>query len=234
MRITSGQPTPDSPVHRAILVVDIENSTGRRDPEKARLRRRLYHLLEDALQMSGVSPADRDALVDRGDGVLVLIHPADHLPKSLLLTMLAPALDALVLEHNGAFPHLRLGLRMALHAGEIHHDPQGPFGEAIDLACRLLDSPELKATLKRGSAPTALAVSHHLYDTIVRHQYAGIDAAVYQPLIRVNLADTVRRGWVRQPRQRVLSRLPHPARSRGRLGACGDQYLKVSSSTPPG
>jgi len=89
---------------------------------------------------------------------------------------------------------------VAVHAGEVHYDPQGPFGEAIDLTCRLLDAPDLKNTLKRGAASIALAVSHHLYDTVIRQQYAGIDAMSFQPLLHVCLGGTVRQGWVFQQR----------------------------------
>jgi hypothetical protein len=187
---------PIGSVHRALLVVDIENSTGRRDPVKARLRHELYHLLEEALRTSGILPRHRDALIDRGDGVLVLIHPADHLPKALLLTTLVPTLDRLLAEHNAAFPQLAFRLRVVVHAGEVHYDLRGAFGEAIDLICRLLNAPELKATLRQGEAPTALAVSHHVYDTVVRHDHAGIADQAFQPLIRVDVGGTVRHGWV--------------------------------------
>jgi hypothetical protein len=196
MKPTIQSQIPTSAVHRALVMVDIENSTGRRDPIKARLRSTLYQLLETALQTSGISPRHRDAVVDRGDGALMLIHPADHIPKSLLFASFVPTIDTLVAEHNCAYPHLEIRLRVALHAGEINHDARGPFGEAIDLTCRLLDAPELKAVLKHGPAPTALAVSHHLYDTVIRQQYAGIDPVDYEPLIRLNLAGGERQGWV--------------------------------------
>ncbi len=184
-------------VHRALFVVDIENSTARRDPVKARLRGVLYQLLDEALRTSRIAPGDRDRLVDRGDGVLVLIKPADHIPKSNLFTVLVPTLERLVEQHNRNSPELALRLRMAVHAGEVHHDEHGPFGEAIDLTCRLLDSPELKAALGSASSSTVLAVSHHLYEAIIRHQYDGIDATGYSPLIHVELVGKARQGWLR-------------------------------------
>jgi class 3 adenylate cyclase len=188
---------PASPVHRALFVVDIENSTAKPDPVKARLRRVLYHLLGEALRTSGISPDDCDRLVDRGDGVLILIKPADHIPKLTLFTVLVPTLEDLVERHNRDNPELVLRLRMAVHAGEVHHDEQGPFGEAVDLTCRLLDAPELKAALKHASSSTVLAVSQHLYEVIIVHHYDGIDATMYSPLIRVELVGTPRQGWLR-------------------------------------
>jgi hypothetical protein len=64
---TSWRSTGDHPVHRTLFVVDIENSTARADPVKARLRRVLYRLLDEALRRSGISPRDRDRPVDRGE-----------------------------------------------------------------------------------------------------------------------------------------------------------------------
>jgi hypothetical protein len=185
------------PVHRVLLVVDIENSTSRRDPVKARLRQVLYRILDEALHTSGIPPLYRDPLVDRGDGALVLIRPADHLPKSSLFINLIPTLEYLVDKHNEDCPRLSLRLRIAVHAGEIHHDEQGPFGEAIDLTCRLLDSPELKAALKLTSSSTVLAVSEHLYDVIIKHEYDGIDTARYSSHLRVDLAGASWQGWLR-------------------------------------
>lgn len=197
------QPTTSSPVHRTLLVVDIENSTGRHDPVKAQLRQTLYRILDEALHAGGIAPRYCDPIVDRGDGALVLIRPADHLPKSCLFTVLVPMLDRLIEKHNEKRPALALRVRIAVHAGEIHHDEHGPFGEAIDLTCRLLDSPELKTALRQASSSTVLAVSEHLHEVIIKHQYDGIDATAYSPRLRVDLAGTIRAGWLRIE--------PHPA-----------------------
>ena len=43
------------PVHRLIVVVDIEGSTIRTNPVKGQLRRDLYELLERALQDAGIT-----------------------------------------------------------------------------------------------------------------------------------------------------------------------------------
>jgi class 3 adenylate cyclase len=186
-----------SPVFRALFVVDIENSTANSDLVKGRLRRTLYHLLDEALRLSEISPEDRDRLVDRGDGVLVLIKPTDRVPTPNLFTVLVPKFERLVAQHNNNSPELVLRLRMAVHAGEVHHDEHGPFGEAVDLTCRLLDSSELKTALKCTDAPTVLAVSQYLYEAIIRHDYDDIDATRYSPFIRIELVGKTREGWLR-------------------------------------
>ena len=58
----------DLPHHRAIVALDIEQSTRRPDPVKAELRRMMYELFETALRSAGIQRQHRDRFVDRGDG----------------------------------------------------------------------------------------------------------------------------------------------------------------------
>ena len=53
-------------------------------------------------------------------------------------------------------------IRSGLHAGEIHYDSRAPFGEALDVAFRLLDARELKRALRDTSAPLVHVVSNDL------------------------------------------------------------------------
>jgi hypothetical protein len=192
------------PVHRSILAVDIEGSTRRRNPVKKELREQVYRLLFEALCVAGIDKAYCDPFTDRGDGVLVLLHPADHLPKPLLLTRLIPALVNLLEAHNNGIspaeqPRI-LRLRAVLHAGEVHHDPNGPFGEDLDIAFRLLDAPRFKAHLRSATRPLALVASEYIYRAIIRHGYGGIDEEEFLPIVNVNVGDQRQKGWVHSPR----------------------------------
>ena len=80
------------PVHRSILAVDIEGSTRRTNTVKEELRQLVYQLVLDALGTAGIDDHYYDPFTDRGDGVLVLVRPADEFPKPLLLSCLIPAL----------------------------------------------------------------------------------------------------------------------------------------------
>lgn len=40
-----------------------------------------------------------------------------------------------------------------MHSGNVNDDDNGCFGEALDIAFRLLDAPSVKATLKRHKEP---------------------------------------------------------------------------------
>jgi class 3 adenylate cyclase len=188
-----------SPRHRCIVAVDIEASTTRTNAAKAELRRAMYDLLEQALQGGGVSRRYRDRGIDRGDGVLTLVRPVDQVPKTLLLNPVIPLLADLLAGHDAEHPDQRFRMRAVVHAGEIHYDGRGVFGEALDLSFRLLDAPEVKRTLRGTSAPLVLVASDDIYRTVIRQGYDGIDQSAFAPLVRVAVAGRRHRGWVHVP-----------------------------------
>ncbi len=201
----SGGQLPVGPVHRSIIAVDLEGSTTRTNPVKGELRRVIYELLEQSLEAVAITGNHLEPLADRGDGVLVLIRPHDDVPKTVLLDRLVPHLTTLLAEHNAqaAQPALRIRLRAVVHAGEVHVDVRGFYGEAIDIAIRLLDSPRVKTVLKHAAAPLVLVVSDEIYSGIVCHGYA--EAGTYSPLVQVLVANRRHRGWVHVPTPVVAS-----------------------------
>lgn len=194
-------PAQAHPRYRTIMAVDIESSTLRNNSAKAELRRVLYRLLLEAFGRAGIEDRHIDSLADRGDGVLALIQPFDEVPKTLLLNTVVPALGALLAEHNAGLSSAAaadrgLRIRVVVHAGETHRDRHGTYGEALDVACRLLDSPETKEALRRTDGPLVLVVSEDVYHSIVRQGYVGIEADAYVPLVHVNVGHRRHRGWV--------------------------------------
>ena len=181
-----------SPCHRTIMAVDIEGSTARTDPVKARLREAMYDIVEKTLDSAGVADRHRDPFIDRGDGLLALIHPADEVPKTLLLNPVVPMLRDLLLGQG-------FRLRAVVHAGEVHYDARGCFGEPLDVAFRLLDSSKLKRRLSHVAEPLVLVVSDDIYFSVVRRGYDGIDNHDYLPAVRVRVAGRSHRGWVHVP-----------------------------------
>ncbi|MBV9141892.1 MAG: hypothetical protein JO115_13405 [Pseudonocardiales bacterium] len=191
--------TQDLPRPRSILAVDIESSTDRINPAKARFRRVTHELVDEAFQVSGIIKRHRDALIDRGDGVAALVHPVDHAPKALLLSSVIPTLSRLLADHNTCFPDHQFRLRAVVHAGEVHYDRGGCFGESLDLTFRLLDAPKVKKTLRQTTAPLVLVVSEEIYQSVIRHRYHGIDEGSFKPRVRVQLAGRWHRGWIHVP-----------------------------------
>jgi hypothetical protein len=199
-------PTVGLPRHRVIVAVDIEQSTSRPDPVKAELRRTLYDLFDQALRSAGIHRRHRDRFTDRGDGILALIHPVDQASKPIVLNRAIPALCQLLTKHNASLAstgrlHEQFRVRVAVHAGEIHYDNNGCFGEALDIAFRLLDAPGVKKALRIEPDPLTLVISDDIYQTIVRHGYAGIDFHAFHPLINVYIAGRRYPGWIRTSRQ---------------------------------
>ncbi|HEX6358159.1 hypothetical protein [Actinophytocola sp.] len=179
------------PHHRAILAVDTADSTAMTNIVKGRVRHSMYEVFERALYAAGIENVHHDPLIDRGDGVLALIHPM--VPKTLLLNTVVPELGKLLAQHDG------LRLRAVVHAGEVHYDHRGCFGESLDLSFRLLDAPELKLLLKAVLSPLAVVLSEDIYRAVARHGYDRIDADGFAPLVRVEIAGRTHRGWVRLP-----------------------------------
>jgi class 3 adenylate cyclase len=194
------------PYHRAIVALDIERSTSRPDPVKGELRNKIYELFDAALCSAGICERYRDRFIDRGDGILALIHPVNRAPKALLLNQAIPALNRLLTDYNASLPRVsrpqrQLRVRVVVHAGEVHYDANGCFGEALDVAFRLLDAAHVKRALQAAADPLTLVVSGDIYRTVVRHGYDAIDQCAFHPLVRVEIAGNHYQGWVHIPEQ---------------------------------
>jgi hypothetical protein len=222
---------PDGPVYRLIVGLDVEGSTKRTNPMKGQLRRILYDLLERALKAAGIHPRHLEELADRGDGVLILIRPHDDVPKTVLFGRLIPALTALLTGHNAAIaePELQMRLRAVVHAGEVHDDGRGFYGDDIDVAFRLLESPTVKRMLREApEAPLVLVVSEEIWDGIVRHGY--VDGGPYRQRVQVRVGERRRRGRVHIPVP-VRSELPAGIR-RARTSRPGPSLAIASQGSP--
>jgi hypothetical protein len=199
-------PAAGLPHHRAIVAVDIERSTSRPDPVKAELRTKTYEMFDAALRSAGIHRRHRDRLIDRGDGVLALIRPVDQAPKALLLNRAVPAFSRFLTDHNASLPRSgrtqrQLRARVVVHAGEVHYDTNGCFGEALDVAFRLLDADRVKRTLREAAGPLILVVSGDIYSSVVRHGYDGIDQHAFHQLVRVQIAGHRHLGWIHIPEE---------------------------------
>lgn len=137
------------------------------------------------------------AIEDRGDGMILLI-PAT-VSKVDILDPVIPRLAHELHTHNVKVdPELRIRLRVAVHAGEVHRDPHGWVGSDLNTACRLVNSEplyqQLQATPDR---PLALIVSNLIYHGVVRHHYRTIDPTTYTPIRVISKeVDTV--AWLQK------------------------------------
>ncbi|MFD0630602.1 hypothetical protein ACFQ9X_02000 [Catenulispora yoronensis] len=182
------------------------------------IRDALYATLRDAFEDSGI-PWRQTVREDRGDGVLIFVS-AD-VSKVLLLGKLPSRLGELLDRGNAQrAPRQRFRLRVAVHAGEVHHDAHGYAGYDVNLAFRLVDAQPLRAAMAGNQAPVGLIVSEGVHDGVLRHRYGGLDPAAYERVrVQVKTADVA--GWIRvvagpatvpAPRRAALV-LPAPART---------------------
>lgn len=219
MRRYSPPPETSWAVHRSIVAVDIEGSTNRTNAVKGRLREAMYGLLEEALRAARIGEHICDPLVDRGDSALALIHASDDAPKIRLLDAVVPTLVGLLVEHNRHNVELGFRLRMVVHAGEVHWDGRGWYGEAVDVACRLLDAPEVKRVLVQASSPLVVVVSEMIHQSIVVQGYDGVDTAGFKPIAPVRVGGRRHRAWVYVPEGDSVGDVP--AQPRGDLSLDG-------------
>ena len=185
---------------RVIVALDIEGSTSRPDPVKAELRTMLYELFDAALRSAGVSARRRDQFTDRGDGLLALIDPAD---QALLFNLVIPVFGRLLAGYNAGLQDpggrdRRLRVRVVMHTGNVHDDDNGCFGEALDIAFRLLDAPRVKTALKVAQGPALLVVSGDVH-SLVASCCRGVTGHRASRLVTVQVAGHEHQGWIHIP-----------------------------------
>jgi hypothetical protein len=59
-----------------------------------------------------------------------------------------------------------LRVRVVTHAGDVRYDANGCFGEALDVAFRLLDAHPVKKALRETTDPLVLVISADIYVSI--------------------------------------------------------------------
>jgi Tetratricopeptide repeat len=183
------------PVHRAIMVVDVERfgDPARTNLNQLAVRGGLYRALAQAFDESGV--VWRSCVSeDRGDGALILIPP--DVSKTRLVTRLPVCLIRAIKRHNaGSAAPEGMRLRVALHAGEVYGDEHGVAGAAVNHAFRLTEAPALKSALEASPGVIAFIVSDWLFNEVVRHDPEA-EPCSYRK-VQVAVKETSAVGWIR-------------------------------------
>ncbi len=188
---------PKPPVHRTVLVVDVEGFTDRcrTNAHQVIVRDGLYRALRQAFRAAGIE-WDAGHAEDRGDGVLFLALP--EVPKTRFVDALPGELAEALRTHNdGRNREERIRLRMALHAGEVSFDEHGVTGAAVNLTFRLADAQPLREALAASGGVLALIVSSWFYDEVVRNSPEARPAAYRR--VRVAVKETAAEGWICLP-----------------------------------
>jgi class 3 adenylate cyclase len=188
---------PRLPVHRTVLVVDVEKfgDPRRTNRHKLVVRDGLYSALRRALENVGIMWNECDH-EDRGDGILIVIP--SWFPKSLLVEFFPTELVTALIAHNQTHcEEERIRLRAAIHAGELLYDGHGVVGKAVDLTFRLLDASGLRQALAESANVLALITSAWFYDEVVQHSHARHHLTYHQ--VRVCAKETDTAAWICLP-----------------------------------
>ncbi len=170
----------DGPLYfyRGILGIDIEgfNRAEWTDPIRARLRSRLYRLVDEALTHADIDSAST-ACSDAGDGIWLVADTEVSVARLLhpLVTSLASGLAD---DNRQTSMVERMRLRVVVHAGQMLQDAHGYAGATLNHAARLLDARVARMILKTiADTNLVLLVSEQVYQGVVSHDHTGSTVA---------------------------------------------------------
>ncbi|MET9107159.1 hypothetical protein [Streptomyces zhihengii] len=209
--------------YELVISVDARRSGGYDDVDKPRMRARVYRVLEGAFAHARVA---RDALhmEDRGDGVLVAV--TGRVPVTRLLGLWTVEVHEALRDENRSL-RVPLGLRVAMHVGPVRHDDRGISGRAVDLACRLADSPVARGLLDAERADLVLVVSDSLHADVVVPGGKFIEPDRWSPAALV-LKEGEVRAWFHLP-GRPAPAIPGPG---GGTDPAGDGGATAPGGAP--
>ena len=159
------------PDRRVLVAVDMESYSGRDNVLQYRAQLAFQKIMKEACEELGFDRVNW-LIQQGGDGELAIL-PAGTSERAVV-TRLTPTVDRLLREHNrGLAPEARIRLRIGVHEGLVHFDGANGYpGDAVVTACRLVDSPQLKAALRQfPGAAVALIVSDRIDQDVVRHYH---------------------------------------------------------------
>ncbi|MFG3152662.1 hypothetical protein ACGF7W_11500 [Streptomyces sp. NPDC048219] len=206
--------------YELVISVDARRSGEYDDVDKPRMRERIYRVLETAFAHARVA---RDAvhMEDRGDGVLLAV--AGRIAVTRLLGLWLVEVHEMLRDENRAL-RVPLGLRIGMHVGPVRHDARGISGRAVDLACRLADSPVARRLLDAEKADLVLVASDSLYEDVISGGGKFIEAARYASA-RLKLKEGEVTAWFHLPGRAAPEIPAEPAASgpaaAGRPAAAG-------------
>ncbi|MGK4592589.1 MULTISPECIES: VMAP-C domain-containing protein [Amycolatopsis] len=189
---------PDEPpAYHLIVVVDIERfgNPDRSDLHRTTAHNGLHTALRSALRASSIDP-DGCTITDRGDGALILIPGTT--PGSCLVDQWPSRLNAELLRYNAVCAEqARIRLRMSLHGGDARMAENGIVGNAVNFACRLVDTDQLREALREVDDLIAIIVSGTFYSEIVVNEPAAQPSLYRAVTVREKEVDTT--AWIRSP-----------------------------------
>ncbi|MFJ7215883.1 hypothetical protein [Amycolatopsis sp. NPDC098790] len=155
-------------VYGLVVVVDVEGFSRLGILDQTAVLFRLEEVLDRAAVRAGLSRAEW-LRQPRGDGELAVL-PAD----SDVSRVVADFADEVAEElRRGSRPRLRL--RISMHHGALTAGVFGPIGDALIVACRLLDAESAREALARHAGEdVVVVVSQRLFEDVVATRFRGL------------------------------------------------------------
>jgi class 3 adenylate cyclase len=185
-------------VYRSMVLADVEDYSGphRSDAVRARLRATLRRLIATALAAAGVTDSQYAAQTT-GDGLLVTVDPTIGKPR--ILGEVVNVLTCGLREQNrSSSPDQRLRVRLVVHAADLLIDSDGPLGDQVNLAFRLLSAKSLRCLHRHTAGPLLLCVSDIVYRQVIAQQHEGLDPTRFEA-VWLEAKNGWEIGWVCAP-----------------------------------
>ncbi|ONH29461.1 TIR domain-containing protein [Pseudofrankia asymbiotica] len=216
---TSGSGAGGLPKPATVIVLDAVGYSPRGAMVHLEIRRGLREIIEDAVADAGISPESLRSQ-DKGDGLLMVA--SSEVPKAVIGIRFVDELRRGLRSFNRTRNDLgRIRLRLALHHGDVIEDGTGWAGNAVIVACRLVDAPPIKKALDDHPADVALIVSSAFYDDVVDLELLGVDPAEYRE-VAVDVPKFSGKAWLTLPgRPGWVRESPSPAAAAGPATAAG-------------
>jgi hypothetical protein len=184
---------------RICVVVDIAKYSAHPTTDHLAMAPQLRKVTESAVVHAGVRWAKVE-VQNQGDGLLLQLPPRINEPQVLpgLINGLCLALQQ---SNRRTLASRRLRLRMALTQGIQHRGPTGAIGDALIVACRLVDSQSVRDALdSHPDRDLAVIVSDNLYLDVIAQKYPGLDPAEFTAVqAEIESKSFAAKAWVHVP-----------------------------------
>jgi hypothetical protein len=175
---------PTRCLHAAL---DAEAYSGRTSPRQRDLQRRISDVLYYAAESVGFAPGEL-WVQPQGDGGL-LRFPVEIDEAATVAGLIRELRIELAAINRDLVPEAQVRMRLALHVGLSQDAELGLAGEAPVLVSRLLNSPELRALLRRAAdTPLVSIMSDALFRDLVVNRLRGLDPEEWESVQVVDSA----------------------------------------------
>lgn len=163
-------------VYGLVVAVDVEGFSRMGILDQTAVMFRLKEVLDRAAERAGLVRAEW-LRQPRGDGELAVL-PADSDVSRVVADFAHEVVEEL---RRGSRPRLRL--RISMHHGALTAGVFGPIGDALIVACRLLDAESARETLARHTGEdVVVVVSQRLFEDVVATRFRGLRPDRFRPV----------------------------------------------------